>query len=206
MTRMLLLPALLACSLLLAPAAHGQCVSGNITSQLETSGPFAGLWKYTLDISWDTPQGLSNVTLQCDFVCASICDAGWAFADTSGTGAGINDDENPVPGQCDLPFSGEFNCMGNPSIGITGPMIKWDALDGMGCEAGAQGSATLCFWVDLPPDPNNTAPVVLLKNGQNVCEGVITGDCPQCPVGVESIDWSKVKFQFIKDNQEPSEQ
>ena len=207
MKRMLsVLPALLACSVILfAPAAFAQCVSGTITSQLETSGPFAGLWKYTLDITWDTPQGLSNVSLTCDFDCGSICDAGWAFPDTAGTGAGIVDDENSVPGDCDLPFVGEFNCSGNPSIGLMDPLVKWDALDGMGCEAGPQGSATLCFWVDLPPDPNSAAPIVLVKNGQNVCDGTIMGDCPQCPVGVDAFDWSQVKFQFLKDHQESSE-
>ena len=201
-----MLPILLSMSIvLLAPAAFAQCVSGTINSALETSGPFAGLWKYTLDISWDTPQGLSNVTLSCDFQCAAVCDAAWAFPDTAGTGPGINDDEDPVPGQCELPFAGEFDCRGNPSIGLAGPVVKWDALDGNGCEAGPLGSATLCFWVDMPPDPNSSAPVVLVKNGQNVCDGMIVGDCPQCPVGAEPIDWSQVKFQFIRDHKESSE-
>ncbi len=200
MRRMLSLPVLLACSIiLLAPAAYAQCVSGSITSELETSGPFAGLWKYTVEISWDTPQGLSNVTLACDFSCASICEAGWAFADSSGTGDGINDDENPIPGQCAVPFGGEFNCEGNPVFGQLGSHIRWDALDSAGCEPGQQGSATLCFWIDLPPNPDSEAPIVLVKNGVNICEGTITGDCPQCPVGTEPIDWSQVKFKFIQD-------
>lgn len=199
---LLVLPILLACSIVfLAPAAHAQCVDGTIEAQLETDGPFAGLWKYTLDITWDIPQGLSNVTLSCNFECAAICDAGWAFADTSGTGDGILDDENPMPGECTVPFGGEFNCQGNQPWAPEGPHVKWDAIDmGTGCEAGTTGSATLCFWVDLPPAENQPAPVVIIKNGQNVCEGTIMGDCPACPVGAEPLDWSQVKYKYIEKN------
>lgn len=201
------LPILLACSvILLAPAAHAQCVTGSISAELETSGPFDGLWKYTVDITWEIPQGLSNVAIQCGFDCATaICDAGWAFADTSGTGDGVTNDETSVPGDCTVPFVGEFDCKGVPQLGLDGPTIKWDALDFPECESGTTGSATLCFWIDLPPEPESEAPIVVIKNGLNVCEGMLVGDCPSCPVGVEAIDWSKVKVQFKPNTQKEDE-
>jgi hypothetical protein len=201
------LPILLACSvILLAPAAFAQCVSGSITSELETSGPFAGLWKYTLEITWDVQQGLSNVVIECGAECErAMCDAAWAFADTSGTGDGVTNDETSTPGDCVVPFAGAFDCFGGPLHGLGGPTVKWDALDSPDCEPGTTGSATLCFWVDLPPDPDSEAPIVLIKSGQNVCEGMIMGDCPTCPVGVESIDWSEVKVQFKRNTDKEDE-
>jgi hypothetical protein len=200
----LLAAILLACiCALLAPAAFAQCVTGTITAELQTSGPFEGLWRYCVQISWDTPRGLSNVTLQCNFTCPAICNSGWAFESPAGQGDGVTSDPHSVPGDCTVDFGGEFNCQGNPSIGLEGPVVKWDALDlGDGCEPGRTGSATLCFFVDLPPEPDQQAPIVLVKNNQDVCQGMITGDCPQCPVGTEPIDWSQFKIFYMPGSNE----
>ena len=111
----------------------------------------------------------------------------WWFDDPAGTGSGGE------PDSCDFEFSGEFNCEGNPSIGIDHPILKWDAIQTEECEAGATGSATLCFFTAAAPAPA-TVPVILIKNGQNVCEGTISGDCPfPCPVSIEEGTWSSLK-------------
>jgi hypothetical protein len=192
-----LLPSLLVASLLVlaAPTAFAQCVTGTISSELVADGPFAGLWKYTVNLSWDVQQGLSNVALFCNFGCSDVCAQTVAFEDTTGTGDGVLNDDTSVPGDCVVPFTGGFNCRGNPGQGLPDPHIKFDALDMPECEPGATGTATLCFYTELPPS-DGEAPVVLLKNGQNVCEGMLVGDCPQCPVAVEKANWTKVKKAY----------
>jgi hypothetical protein len=191
------LPLILACAFILpAPTASAQCVTGSISADFMTEGPNAGEWKYTVVLGWDVQQGLSNVALFCNFGCSDVCAQSVTFDDPSGTGDGVINDDTSVPGDCTVPFSGEFNCNGTPGQGINDPHIKWDALDMPDCEPGTSGSATLCFFTDLPPNPNGEAPVVILKNGLNVCEGMIEGDCPTCPVAVEATNWSKLKGNY----------
>lgn len=171
--------------------ANAQCLSGTVTAELQTTGPFSGLWKYCLNLTWDTPQGLSNVTFDCglDACPGAACGAGWFFDDPAGTGTGGE------PDSCDFEFTGEFNCNGNPSIGIDYPIIKWDAIND-GCEAGPTGMAMLCFYTAAAPQMPE-AVVVLIKNGQMVCEGTVTGACPMiCPTPIEDATWSRVKSQF----------
>ena len=171
-----------------ATGASAQCVSGTVTAEFQTSGPFAGLWKYTIDFSWDTAQGLSNVTLDCGFgdCVDEACTATWMFDDPAGYGPGDG---------CTLDFDGEFNCQGNPSIGFTDPVLKWDAVGE--CQPEAMGSATLCAYTNIGPHPDSQLPIILIKNGQNVCNGTIMGDCPSpCTVPTESANWGFIKAQY----------
>ncbi len=197
-----IIAACLACTCLLTSSVLAQCLTGGITSVLQTTGPFVGLWKYTLTVTWDLPQGLSNIAMQCDWQCAAICQAGWTFDSPAGTGDGIASDEG-TPGECTVPFAGMFDCMGTPSQGLIGPTVKWDALDNIDpmnpCEAGPTGTATVSFYVDLPPHDSDV-PVIVIKNGQQVCTGTIQGKCPSCPVSVESSDWSDVKDLYVPRN------
>ena len=176
--------------------ASAQCVSGTITAELQGSGSFAGLYKYTIVITWDTPQGLSNVTLDCGFgeCVQQACEQTFAFDSLAGTSDG-----EPEP--CTAGYSGEFNCNGNPSVGVTDPIVKWAALNG-DCEPGRTGTATLCFYTNLPPNAGSEQPVFLVKNGQNVCQGQITGDCPvsPCTVPTRPSTWGAVKaiYNFFR--------
>ena len=159
-------------------AASAQCVSGTVTAEYQDSGPYAGKYKYTVDVVWTTTQGLSNVTLDCGFAAcaAEACNQDWEFENPAGQGTGGD------PGDCSFDLVGEFNCNGNPSIGINHPIIKWDAVGAEECEAGASGTATLCFYTSVVPADGNL-PVFLVKNGQNICDGTLSGDCPlPCPV------------------------
>jgi hypothetical protein len=172
--------------LIVVPSASADCVSGSITAAIEDGGPYDGLYKYTVDLQWDTPQGLSHVTLDCGFgACpAAACAEGWLFATPAGTATGD---------ECTVEFDGVFNCDGDPSIGYTDPIIKWNALDLNGCEAEKTGSAVLCFYTSVAPVPG-VLPVILVKNGENVCEGTITGDCPlPCAVPIEATAWGRIK-------------
>lgn len=182
--------ALLAAGLIVLSAASvsAQCVSGSVEAEFQVSGPFAGLWKYTIDFSWDTAQGLSNVTLDCGFgECVNeACTAIWMFDTPAGTGPGDG---------CTIEFDGEFNCSGNPSIGFTDPVLKWDAIGE--CQPENMGSATLCAYTNIGPHPDSQLPIILIKNGQNVCEGEVTGDCPSpCTVPTEETTWGEMKALY----------
>lgn len=179
--------------LILSPAAAlAQCVSGTVTSELQTTGPFAGLYKYTVDLTWDTPQGLSNITMDCNFgLCPDfICSQTFAFESIAGTSDG-----EPAP--CTVDYVGEFNCNGNPSIGWTDPIIKWDAVYSGGCEPGNTGTGTFCFYTNMGPSPNQETPLFLIKNGQQVCQGMLVGDCPTgCPVPVQHKTLGGLKADY----------
>lgn len=182
-----------------ATLAGAQCVTGNVTAEFQTSGPFNNLWKYTAVVTWDTNQGLSNVTLECGFgACPEqACAQTYLFDAPGGTSDGTTGPPNPQP--CVAEYVGEFNCGGNPSIGWTDPVIKWDAVNG-GCEPEKVGTATLCFYTNLGPSENSQLPIVLIKNGTSVCEGTLTGQCPAapCTVPVEETNWGQVKAGFEK--------
>ena len=168
--------------------SFAQCVSGTVTAEMQVGGPFVGLWKYTAEFTWDTPQGLSNVTLDCGFgdCVQEACTAIWMFDTPAGTGVGDG---------CTIDFAGEFNCQGNPSIGYTDPVIKWDAVGT--CEAQNIGSATLCVYTNIGPHPDSQLPIILIKDGQDVCQGTLIGDCPSpCTVPTESVSWGQLKANY----------
>lgn len=173
------------------PRAYAQpCVAGTITAEYQNSGPFAGLYQYTAVLTWDTPQGLSNITIDCGFdQCPEpVCLQTFMFDTPAGSSSG--------EGGCTVDYYGEFNCGGNPSIDVTWPIIKWDALGE--CQPKDMGTATLIFYTNMGPQSGTSMPVVLIKNGLNVCDGFITGDCPAppCIVPTEDATWGKVKARF----------
>jgi len=177
----------------LAAPAQAQCVNGTITSEIQVGGPYDGLYKYTIAITWSTNKGLSHVTLDCNFgMCpAEACAADWYFDDPAGSGT------VGIPVECEFDMVGEFNCDGDASIGLTDPVLKWDAIaDTTGCEPDREGTATMCFYTSVAPVQHET-PVVLVKNGQNVCQGTIVGACPlPCATPVQHSTWGRIKHLF----------
>jgi len=193
------------------PAHAEDCISGGISAQMESTGPYAGLYKYTIEVSWSSDRGLSHITLdlglgQCpELACSSL----WIFPDPAGTGTGGEGDGDAIKrggrndddesgGDCQIRFQGEFNCKGDPSIDYPQPVLKWDVVGG-GCEAGKTGTATLCFYTDIPPS-NGFAPTVFNKNGRGVCSGTLEGPIPViCPVSTQPTAWSRIKVIFGTD-------
>ena len=170
---------------------YAQCVVGDVSAEFQIDGPFAGQYKYTLNFTWDLPQGLSNVTLDCKMNCALACQLTWGFDDPSGFSDGVNG------APCVVDYVGEFNCNGNPSIGLMVPIIKWDTVEAVGCEPGATGSGTLWFYTIAAPFQNGPTPIFLLKNGLQVCEGTVSGVCPAiCTNPVEESTWGAVKEKY----------
>ena len=167
------------------PAYSGVCVTGTSVATLETSGPFAGFWKYTLQLNWQTPKGLSHITIDCGFgLCAELaCGQTYQFESPAGESSG-----EP---ECTVLYDGQFNCDGDPSIDFEDPVIKFDVADGQECEPSKNGSGTFVYYANVGPHHDAELPVVLIKNGRNVCDGVVSGDCPGvCPGGIPSIQAS----------------
>lgn len=173
----------------LTSQAQAQCVSGTVTADFQESGPHAGLWKYTMTVTWDLPHGLSNITLDCGFgVCpGTACSKVFEFDAVAGTSTG-----EPEP--CTVEYAGEFNCEGNPSVGIDVPIVKWDVIS-EDCQPGPTGSGTFCFYVNAGPHEDSPLPVTIIKDDLDVCSETITGDCPAvCIVPVEETTWGAVKY------------
>jgi hypothetical protein len=178
---------------LLAPApAAAQCVDGTITAEFQSSGKYTGLWKYCLEFSWKTKQGLSNLTIDFGYLkeCGTaVCGDHWYFETPAGTSDGTDG--------CTVEYVGEFNCQGNPSIGLVGPVLKWDAIATDDCEAEGEGTGKVCFYTPFGPQGGGDLATVLIKNGQNVCEGTIKGARPSaCATDARRSTWGRIKSTY----------
>ncbi len=168
----------------------GRCLEGTSVATYQTVGPYAGYYLYTVDLTFMLEKGLSNVTLKLNVDdCPELaCQQIFFFPDPAGQMSGES-------AGCPVPFTGEYNCQGNPSIDLVGPVVKWDAGSAGGCEPGKTGSVTLYFYTNVGPDPNSQMPFFLIKNGQEVCEGYLVGDTPgpACLIPTQDTNWGTIK-------------
>lgn len=166
------------------------CLEGTSVAAYQYSGPYGAFYLYTIELHFTLPRGLSNVSLKVNVSeCPELaCQQFFLFPDPAGEMIGEN-------AECAVPFYGEYNCLGNPSIGLDEPVVKWDAGTAYGCEPGQVGSVRLYFLSNVAPDPNSEMAFMLIKNGQNVCEGVIYGDLPgpACMVPTQGDTWGSIK-------------
>ena len=186
------------CVLVLAFAAAvspvaAACLDGTIVAAYQPDGPYRGLYLYTATLNFLLEKGLSNVTLDLGFSeCLEYaCHQTFLFADPAGESSG-------VVANCLVTYVGEFNCAGNPSIDLNVPVVKWDASASPDCEPGPMGTVTLRFYTNLGPDPNRDLSLFLIKNGQAVCEGTLTGDAPVSPCSVPTREarWGEIKSMY----------
>jgi hypothetical protein len=188
--------------LALATSVGGKCevVSGTITAVRVSEPPFGGYWKYCLTVNWDVrnyggqPHGVSHFSLPLGLGdCKYICQAGYAvFADPAGSSL--------AQSGCTTLYSGEFNCCkGDPSILLTGPVVKFDPKSS-GCEPGLLGTAILCFYSPVAPRASGTYPNgVWIKFGTNRACGPLVGQLPGCGspvIGTEASTWGGIKALF----------
>jgi hypothetical protein len=180
------------CSTAVSPAA-ASCLNGTIVTVYQHDGPYRGLYLYTVTLEFILEKGLSNVTLDLGFSdCLEYaCGQIFLFADPAGESPGQIED-------CAVTYVGEFNCRGNPSIDLTVPVVKWDVSATSDCAPGKTGTATLRFYTNLGPDSNRDVSLFLIKNGQEVCEGTVTGDVPLSPCSVPTRDvrWGEIKSMY----------
>lgn len=182
----------------LAQAGEVACISGAVTAELSSDPGFEGLYKYTVTFSWSTSYGLSHADVF--FALSNLecrCHPGIVlFPDPAGTAEG----ETPEGGSCTAVFSGEYACMGDPTIpeGM-GPAIKFEHPDDPECEPGKSGSGILCFYSPFPPSPYTVNPEGLgVKAGTTTCLGELVGTPPlgDCSVPTAPATWGTLKSVF----------
>jgi len=183
-----------------AQGPHVPCpvLSAHSTAEYVTAGEYAGIYRYTIDLTWDLgrrdPTHLDILVGLLD--CACVCDARlFRFVTPAGTSKGMN-----AAGACEIQYAADYRCMGDPSIqGTTlGAAIRLHALDG-DCENLGTGSGSFVFYSPLPPGGEGQyGDAIALKQGLNTCYGVLIGELPMCDCTVPAgpTSWGRVKSVY----------
>jgi hypothetical protein len=179
-----------------ASPAFADCLIWGDNVGTSTDDPSLGAWRYELTVSWENSQhGMSHIDLIIDdgLNCsAADLATGLAFPAIGGSGMGEDD--------CPLQYDGFLSPNGDPSLGLTQPMIKFEPQEYEGCEGGATGTAVLVFYSDYPPYPVADHNLALVeKYSQYMCVGNLTGVFPALPcspVAAETETWSSLKAQY----------
>ena len=168
------------------------------TASEVTEPGYEGYWKYCLTVNWiDLPQGVSHVDVLVMLEeCACACSLGYfAFADTVGSGPGTNS----VP--CTVYYYGPFECFGDPSIGITDPLVKFEPHEeGTHCEPDKDGYATVCYYsVASPTEADIYEDVIVLKYSTEYALGDLDGVLPICDPAYSATEptaWGQIKSLY----------
>lgn len=173
-------------------------VAMTVTAQPSNDPGFEGLTKYTVNGSWDVGQfGLSHV----DFFLAlknleCICDPRVVrFPAVAGTSTGVS-----AAGPCVVPYTGAYNCKGDPSIPaeLRAPTVKFNKVEGT-CETATTGTGTWTFYSPFPPAPYSVYPDgVAIKHGTQVCTGTLVGQMPMgdCATPARATSWGSMKATY----------
>jgi hypothetical protein len=181
----------LTAALLVGAPSHAQVIWGTSSATFPHDPGFEGMWKYCLEVEWDTSgHGLSHTVLFIGLEdCLLYCDPGYfAFPDPAGTG--------PGEGGCTVIYHGSFLCEGDPTMpGDDGPTLKFEYDELVGCEPGATGTATLCFYsMGVPTDPELFIDYLGIKYGTSTDTGDLQGVLPSCTTSpVENASWGTIK-------------
>jgi hypothetical protein len=167
------------------------------TAYMATEPGYEGLWVYCYEVTWSNlPHGVSHLDFLLTMLedCPCVCVNGYfAFEDTVGYGPGI-DGECP----CTVYYYGFFECNGDPSIPIYGPLIKFEPFED-GCEPDVEGTAQLCFYSVAAPVYGNWPDYIAIKFAGESETGDLNGPLPGCENGVSGIEastWGNVKALY----------
>jgi hypothetical protein len=192
---LLLLCSGLALSTVASPAA-AQCVSGTVTASLSSDPGFVGLYKYCVTATWNLGQDMSHLDLFLGLPdCPCICDPVFIkFGSPAGTAS-------PPDLSCNLDFSGEYVCKGDPSLpaAMNGPAVKFLPDPTSTCDPLVGGTGTFCFYTPMPPAaPTTHSNALAIKNGQSVCYGDLVGSLPicDCALPVQGATWGRLKSTY----------
>ena len=181
-------------ALCVGSSATAQVIWGTSSATYPNDPGFEGMWKYCLEIEWDTTgHGLSHTVLFIGLeICPLYCDEGFfAFPDPAGSG--------PGEGGCTVTYHGSFLCDGDPTMpGDQGPTIKFEYDEETGCEPAATGNATLCFYSSgFPTEPDVFVDYLGIKYGTDIGTGDLEGVLPSCVISpVEAASWGSVKALY----------
>jgi hypothetical protein len=179
--------------------SHAECsITGTITAEMVDHE--LGLYRYTLELSWDTGTvyGLSHFNLWLNNgITGCVCDdfieaLAWEYPAGSSSG---------VPDDCMIDYEAMLECNGDPSIpDLDGILLKFEPMEDGSCEPGPMGTGTFVFYSDLEPAPISDDSLFLVdKHAGFSCTGEVTGEFPALlcdPVSTTDADWSAVKQIF----------
>lgn len=179
-----------------ASFAWSQCsITGTIVAT-PTLDPLGPNWAYTLTIDWDTgsPFALSHANLLIDAAGGTCSCADFEDALSWDSPIGSSDGDP----SCTVDYDGFLECHGDPSIpGVDGILLKFEPIEGAGCEPGPTGTGTFVFYSDLPPVPVDEDMLSMVdKFAGESCFGMLSGDFPAfaCdPVSTENVPWGRAK-------------
>lgn len=192
--------ALLVAGVAVATPLPEECViSGTVTAEPNPDDPSLGLWRYCLEANWqiDPPHDLSHLDImlalgECECICEEFP---FAALDSAGTSSGVDS----AGADCTVYYYAEFLCDGDPSIDVFEPLVKFEPYEG-DCEPEPIGSGIFCFYTDWAPIevslPND---LLVVKGGQVVCFGEVTGFLPECDCGSSPSNqdtWGTIKARF----------
>jgi hypothetical protein len=177
-------------------------LAGESVAEPNPDDPDLGDWRYTVTMEWDT--GTQHAVSHLDLLlaleaCPDVCEAfPFAVLDTVGSGPGIDQNEE----SCTVYYQAEFNCIGDPSIGIEDPLIKFEPISGGYCEPDVYGTVTFRFYTDWSPTPvSQPNDLLVLKAAQGICRGELSGSLPECmgsQTSTHSATWGQVKSCYLR--------
>jgi len=178
------LAAVLALVCLLVPAARARAsiIEGVGTVERVTEGPYLGWYKYTYEVTWNLSHGLSHLDVVHKPGCLADDHVLWFDTDWGGSADGLSTDDDWKPGDpisLTVPYEGTFGPGGDPSTGLTSPLVKWEPT---GSEPGKQGVAQFWYYANIIPEYGTFDDVVVAKAGRYVVLGDLTGAYPSCSV------------------------
>jgi hypothetical protein len=182
---------------LAVPALADDCITGTVSAVETPSG--SGTWKYCITFTYDVTS-LGNSPSHFSLLvgalanCPCICDAIW-FDTPAGSSTGSGES-----GPCVVEYNGVFACNGDPTLpGDTGPTMKWEVPEDPTCEPDLIGSGELCFYSSLQPEAVPGSTGIVIKLGQESCNGTVTGflpSCVGCPVKTDQKTWGAIKALY----------
>jgi hypothetical protein len=184
-----------------AASADDCNLAGICTAIPNPDDPELGAWKYCLEVAWDT--GSDHTLSYIDVLlgleaCPCVCDE-FPFAAQDPAG-----DSNGVEGRsiCVVSYRAVWSCLGDPSLGIEVPLVRYNPIEQWDCVPGATGEGTFCFYSDWAPVavtiPNE---LLVMRAGDDMCTGELTGVLPGCncgPAPTSEVSWGQIKEQFIR--------
>ncbi len=184
--------------ILAASPSFADCVINGTCTGAPSDVPALGSWRYELTMSWDnTRHGMSHLDLIIDDG-LNCSDADLQSGLTFPAAAGHGDGEDGCP----LVYEADFSPHGDPSLGLTVPMFKFEPDESEGCEAGPTGSATFVFYSDYAPYPVAEHNLALVeKYAGYMCVGNLSGEFPAlpcAPVGNTETNWSTIKAEYSR--------
>ena len=157
-------------------------IHGSSTATLLDSGDYAGMYLYEIDVVWNLggcAPGLSHWDLILKQGCADLDHLIW-FDSPAGFSTSEDHPSNPLA----LGWTGYLNRVGDPSIDIVSPVIKYDEpFDPEDDEPASSGYGTFCFYSNIVPEYGVYQMVLVTKAGHmDPTFGELQGAYPSCTI------------------------